>query len=231
MATVHPKVAWAGLVGFITSAIMYEVQKHGLYNFDGIESGFIATGASLVAGYMKKVDGEDMTDTPVEIPAPMPKRAVAANATMPSKDAEIEDLRNKDLEIPPKPAAAEGEAQQQPATQAPSAAAAIVGILFACGVALSACSSQQVQQAVAKTQQVTGAVAAACQDTLPLANSAYPIPTVGPFVAAGVMAVCATNDAVAKAAADPSTAEWLGQQSQILKDALAKATTPPAPTK
>jgi hypothetical protein len=80
-------------------------------------------------------------------------------------------------------------------------------------LALGSCTQAQFNSA-------TSAIAIACADAMPLVPLALGIPTVGPFVAAGVQVACGTNAGLAKLAADPSSAEWLGQQIAIMKAAL-----------
>jgi hypothetical protein len=82
-------------------------------------------------------------------------------------------------------------------------------------LAVSACTAAQIQD-------TSAAVQAGCAEALPLANLAIFIPTIGPAVAAGVQVGCGTASGVAKLVGDPSSAAWLGQQSQILKTALGK---------
>lgn len=95
-------------------------------------------------------------------------------------------------------------------------------IPIACLVALGACSAATVERDVGYVNTAASAVQAGCAEALPLANAAIGIPTAGPFIATGVQAGC-TAAGVAKLASDPSSAAWLGEQSQMLKDALAKA--------
>lgn len=94
-------------------------------------------------------------------------------------------------------------------------------IAVATVLTLAGCAADQVQSGAAKVNAAATAVQAACADAIPLANAAIAIPTVGPFVAAGVQVGC-TGAGVARLASDPSSAAWLGAQSQIMRDALAK---------
>ncbi len=79
--------------------------------------------------------------------------------------------------------------------------------------ALASCTAAQLADGAAR-------VALACAVAKPLAGQALAIPEVGIFVAAGVLAVCASDAAIQRAAADPSTAEWLDRQAAILNAAL-----------
>lgn len=97
----------------------------------------------------------------------------------------------------------------------------------ACVLSLAACTtgsppSSATQAQVAKVASVTASIAAGCQEALPLAMLAGAIPTIGPFVAAGVQVACRTDAGIAKLTADPSSAEWLGQQVEILKQAVGR---------
>jgi hypothetical protein len=86
-------------------------------------------------------------------------------------------------------------------------------------VLVSACSTAQ----MAEVQKVSAAVEAGCADARPLLPLAGLIPVVGGYIAAGVDVACNTQAGLAKLAADPSSAEWLCQQVQMMKDALRKA--------
>jgi hypothetical protein len=89
----------------------------------------------------------------------------------------------------------------------------ILGLL-----ALAACTGNVAVDA----QRNSAAVAQACAVALPYASAALAIPTVGPFVAAGVQVGCMTNAGLAKLAADPSSVAWLNQQTAMLKQALGR---------
>jgi hypothetical protein len=82
-------------------------------------------------------------------------------------------------------------------------------------IVLAGCTATQIENGAA-------AVQSACAKILPLANLAIMIPTVGPFVAAGVQVGCGTADGIARLVGEPSSAEWLAQQEAILKNALGK---------
>jgi hypothetical protein len=84
------------------------------------------------------------------------------------------------------------------------------------GLGLVGCTPAQQAQVGAALDTVQ----AACNEALPLANLAIVIPTVGPFVAAGVQVGCGTAAGLAKLNADPTSAAWLAQQAAILKAAL-----------
>lgn len=89
-------------------------------------------------------------------------------------------------------------------------------LAFAVAASLAACTAAQVQQAGA----INAKIAAACAEAMPLANLAIGLPTVGPFIAAGVQIGCATNSGLAKLASDPNSVAWLNQQIGILKAAV-----------
>lgn len=82
-------------------------------------------------------------------------------------------------------------------------------------IVLSGCSATQVESVTAK-------VGAVCAQVTPLASAAMMLPTVGPFIAAGVWAGCATDSGIAKLAADPSSLTWLAQQATMLQSALGR---------
>lgn len=86
-------------------------------------------------------------------------------------------------------------------------------ILTAAGLLLASCTQAQFTSA-------TSQIASACAEVLPLANLAIGIPTVGPFIAAGVQVGCATDAGIAKLAADPSSQAWLGEQKAKLAAVL-----------
>src|SRR5438067_4143285 len=91
------------------------------------------------------------------------------------------------------------------------------GVGFLAAVLLSftlfGCSAAQIEDGASK-------VAVACQTAMPLASSALALPMAGPFIAAGVVIGCGSDVAIARLAADPSSAQWLDQQATMLKNAL-----------
>lgn len=79
-------------------------------------------------------------------------------------------------------------------------------IAFVATVALAgACTPQQ--QAVITS--ASSAVEAACNEAVPIANAAALVPGVAP-IAAYVVAGCMTAEGLAKLAADPTSAAWVG---------------------
>lgn len=88
--------------------------------------------------------------------------------------------------------------------------------------ALGACSAATVQRDTAAVAGFADQVQAACANAVPLAVLASGLPTVGPFIAAGVQVGC-SSAGVAKLVADPSSVDWLTQQAALLKQALGKA--------
>lgn len=95
-------------------------------------------------------------------------------------------------------------------------------------LALAACSTAPIpispatQATVLALASDAAAVQSACAEALPLASLAAIIPVVGAYVAAGVQVGCDTANGVAKLTADPSSAAWLGEQIQMLKQAMGK---------
>lgn len=89
----------------------------------------------------------------------------------------------------------------------------LAGLMF-----LGACTGN----AVTDLQSNMAAVQQACAAVEPLVPLTLSLPTVGPFVAAGVQVGCGTAAGLAKLAADPSSVQWLAQQEQILKAALGR---------
>ena len=87
-------------------------------------------------------------------------------------------------------------------------------------LALWACTPAQQAQFTAQAAGVSAELQSACALALPLAQMATPIPTIGPFVATGVTVGCGTAQGLAKLAADPTSAAWVGEQMQMLKQAL-----------
>ena len=85
---------------------------------------------------------------------------------------------------------------------------------------LTACTAAQLQQASNTAAGVSAELQTACALAMPLAQMATPLSTVGPFIAMGVTAGCGTAQGLAKLAADPASAAWLGEQMQMLKAAL-----------
>lgn len=88
---------------------------------------------------------------------------------------------------------------------------------------VSACTQATVTRDLGYVADATASVQAACALAQPLADMAAALPVVGPFVAAGVTVGCTTSSGIAKLASDPSSAAWLGQQAQIMHDALVRA--------
>lgn len=94
-------------------------------------------------------------------------------------------------------------------------------VVFAAGL-VAACTAAQLQQATNTAAGVSVELQTACALAMPLAQMATPLPTVGPFIAMGVTAGCGTAQGLAKLAADPSSAAWVGEQMAMLKAALHK---------
>jgi hypothetical protein len=90
-----------------------------------------------------------------------------------------------------------------------SCAAACLAVFTVC----AACTATQVQDTTAQ-------IGAVCATVQPLASEALALPTVGPFVAAGVLVGCTTDAGIARLATDPSSAAWLNQQAAMLHSAL-----------
>lgn len=80
---------------------------------------------------------------------------------------------------------------------------------------LTGCTGAQVESATTK-------IGAVCARVTPLAAKALALPTVGPFIAAGVWAGCATDAGIARLAADPSSVAWLDKQAVMLHSALGR---------
>lgn len=81
---------------------------------------------------------------------------------------------------------------------------------------LSACSAAQTAQVETTAGKVDAALQIACSDALAVANLAGLVPGVGaviPYINVG----CATADGLAKLAADPSSAAWVGQLTGMVK--------------
>lgn len=89
-------------------------------------------------------------------------------------------------------------------------------------VGLGGCNPAQVQQVATNASDLNAKIAAACAEAVPLANLAIGIPTVGPFIAAGVQIGCSTNAGLARLAANPGSVAWLNQQIGLLRAALGK---------
>ena len=82
--------------------------------------------------------------------------------------------------------------------------------------ALTGCSSSQMASFQSQVNQVQPALQMACNDALTVANLAGLVPGVGaivPYINAG----CATAQGLAKLAADPSSAAWLGELTGEIK--------------
>lgn len=96
---------------------------------------------------------------------------------------------------------------------------------FAAGslaLALWGCTAAQTTQVQSTAGQVDTALQSACTDALLVANIAGLVPGVGaiiPYINAG----CATADGIAKLAADPTSAAWLGQLTGEIKQLAAAA--------
>lgn len=95
-------------------------------------------------------------------------------------------------------------------------------LTLAAAASLAACTATQVQQATTTAAGVNAKITAACAEAVPLANLAIGLPTIGPFIAAGVQIGCATNSGLARLAADPNSAAWVNQQIGLLRAALGK---------
>lgn len=93
-------------------------------------------------------------------------------------------------------------------------------LIYSAALLVGACTPAQLQQFSATSAGVSAELQTACALAMPLAQMATPLPTVGPFIAAGVTAGCGTAQGLAKLAADPASAAWLGEQMQMLKAAL-----------
>ena len=87
-------------------------------------------------------------------------------------------------------------------------------------IVVAACTPAQLQRASVTAAGVSAELQTACALAMPLAQIAAPLPTVGPFIAMGVTAGCGTAEGLAKLAADPASAAWVGEQMQMLKAAL-----------
>ncbi len=90
-----------------------------------------------------------------------------------------------------------------------------VRLLAAPLLLLGACTATQVET-VSRDVQV------ACADIMPLTEIAMMVPQAAP-IAAGVIVGCTTASGLARLAADPSSAVWLGMQGQMLKDFLRRS--------
>ena len=95
-------------------------------------------------------------------------------------------------------------------------------LAFAAAVSLAACTPAHVQRAVTAVDKGTSTLETACAYALPLSNLAIGIPTVGPFIAAGVQVGCSTGAGLNKLAADPNSVAWLNQQIGLLRAATGK---------
>lgn len=83
-------------------------------------------------------------------------------------------------------------------------------------LALGACSAQQQQDFTADAAKVQPALQTACNDAMAIANIAGLVPGVGaivPYINVG----CGTAEGLAKLAADPSSAQWVGEQIGTIK--------------
>jgi hypothetical protein len=89
-------------------------------------------------------------------------------------------------------------------------------LAFPSAIILAACSPGQLSGFQTGAQKFDSALQIACSDALAVANLAGLIPGVGaivPYINAG----CATADGLAKLAADPSSAAWVGQLTGEVK--------------
>lgn len=127
-STVHPRVLWSTLVGTGYAFLIYELQKHGVWQPDAAEASFIGVAVTFATGYLKRVDGEDPSDAPIGAPL---VTVQAPGATVRSTDVEIAKLQpeatmHDDLSIPAKPT---------------GAAAATAAIFLAIGFGISGCAA------------------------------------------------------------------------------------------
>ncbi len=80
---------------------------------------------------------------------------------------------------------------------------------------LAACTATQLTQN-------SDVVTAACTDAAPVLAVAGAIPAAG-TVALGLQVGCFSAEGIARLAADPASAVWIGQQKQILVDLAKRA--------
>lgn len=74
----------------------------------------------------------------------------------------------------------------------------------------------------AQLESTTDRIAELCARATPLAQLAMPLPTVGPYVAAGVTIGCTTAEGLTRLRADAGSAAWLVEQIGLLRAALKK---------
>jgi hypothetical protein len=90
-------------------------------------------------------------------------------------------------------------------------------IIAAAGLlALAGCSSDQLGKFTAGAAKVEPALQSACDTAVALSTVAGLVPGVGAIVPY-ISVACRTAEGFAKLAADPSSAEWLGQLSGQIK--------------
>jgi hypothetical protein len=105
-------------------------------------------------------------------------------------------------------------------------------ILMAGGLfTLAACSGMPAltgDQKVAATataeriQRDVDAVQAACAEAMPIATMAGIIPVIGTYIAEGVKVGCGSANGVAALVERPGSAQWLGEQIQMMKAGLSR---------
>lgn len=74
----------------------------------------------------------------------------------------------------------------------------------------------------AQREVVSSEIQIACSDVMPLTQIAALVPGAN-SIAAGVNIGCTTAEGIARLAADPTSAVWLGQQKQMLTDLAKRA--------
>lgn len=94
-------------------------------------------------------------------------------------------------------------------------------ILILAVLALSGCAAERTVRDVTVGAD---AVHLACSEAVPVAQMAVLIPGAG-AIAQGVVVGCQTADGLARLAAEPTSAAWLGEQTQMLKDLIARTRT------
>lgn len=85
---------------------------------------------------------------------------------------------------------------------------------------LAACSSAQLKQAQDVAGKVDSVLTTACTDALAVAGL---VPAIGLYITAG----CATAEGIAKLAADPTSAQWLGELIGKIKSTVHLAAARP----
>jgi hypothetical protein len=80
---------------------------------------------------------------------------------------------------------------------------------------LGSCSAAQLTAS-------SDAITVACEDARPVLAVAGAIPAAG-VIAIGLQVACFSAEGIARLAADPASAVWIGQQKQILVDLARRA--------